>query len=208
MKQFDLSLYLVTDRSLALDRPLTDVVTEAVHGGVSVVQLREKTCTTREFYELGIALGAILKPLNVPLIINDRLDIALAVDADGLHIGQSDLPCDIARRLLGADKILGLSVETMAEVEAANNLDIDYIGVSPVFATPTKTDTLPPFGLEGLRQACSLSRHPAIAIGGINADNISIIMQQGAAGAAVVSAIMSAQNPRAAAYQLQGYIKQ
>ena len=203
MKNFDLSLYLVTDRNLSLGRPLELIVAEAVKGGVTMVQLREKDCNSHEFYELGIRLMRILKPLNIPLIINDRLDIALAVDADGLHIGQSDLPWQVARELLGKDKILGLSVETLAQVEQANGLDVDYIGISPVFATSTKTDTFQPFGLDGLKQACEISCLPAVAIGGINVANAVSILATGVEGIAVVSAISAAENPMLAARQLR-----
>jgi len=203
MKNFDLSLYLVTDRALSLGRPLEFIVEEAVKGGVTMVQLREKDCPSLEFYELGLKLKNLLAPMNVPLIINDRLDIALAVDADGLHIGQSDLPWQVARQLLGTDKILGLSVETQQQAEVANHLDVDYIGVSPVFATPTKTDTFQPFGLDGLKRACRTSKHPTVAIGGINRGNAASIIEHGAEGIAVVSAISSALDPVKAASDLK-----
>jgi thiamine-phosphate pyrophosphorylase len=208
MKAFDLSLYLVTDRTLSLGRPLEYVVEEAVKGGITMVQLREKDCSSLAFYELAVKLKKLLAPKNIPLIINDRLDIALAVDADGLHIGQNDLPWQVARRLLGPDKILGLSVETVGQAEEANQADIDYIGVSPVFATPTKTDTFQPFGLEGLCEVCRVSKYPAVAIGGINASNAAEIIAQGARGVAVVSAISSAGNPMEAAKELKEQIKQ
>ncbi len=207
MKSFDLSLYLVTDRDLSLGRSLEFIVEEAVKGGVTMVQLREKNCSSLEFYQLGLLLKALLKPQNIPFIINDRLDIALAVDADGLHIGQSDLPWDVARRLLGKDKILGLSVETMQQAEESNHLDIDYIGISPVFATPTKTDAFSPFGLEGVKAVSSVTRHPNVGIGGINLENAGQIMAHGANGIAVVSAIFSADNPRQAAELLKNAIK-
>ncbi|MDD4637393.1 MAG: thiamine phosphate synthase, partial [Bacteroidales bacterium] len=147
MKSFDLSLYLVTDRSLALDRSLEYVVEEAVQGGISMVQLREKDCTTKEFYELAMRLKKVLEPYHVPLIINDRVDIALACDAEGVHIGQSDMPYAIARKLLGKEKIIGLSVENLQDAIDANAFDIDYIGISPVFNTATKTDTATALGL-------------------------------------------------------------
>ena len=207
MKSLDLSLYLVTDRDLSLGRPLGFIVEEAVKGGVTMVQLREKNCNSKEFYELGIRLKKLLRAYNIPLIINDRLDIALAIDADGLHIGQSDLPWDVARRLLGKDKILGLSVETMQQAEESNDLDVDYIGISPVFGTPTKTDTLKPFGLNGVKSVSSITRHPNVAIGGINMQNAVQIMAHGANGIAVVSAISSAENPRLAAELLKNNIK-
>jgi thiamine-phosphate pyrophosphorylase len=207
MKSFDLSLYLVTDRDLSLGRPLEFIVEEALKGGVTMVQLREKNCSSLEFYRLGIRLKKLIKPYNIPLIINDRLDIALAVNADGLHIGQSDLPWNVARRLLGKNKILGLSVETMQQAEESNSLDIDYIGISPVFATPTKTDTFKPFGLIGVKSVSSITRHPNVAIGGINLENATQIMAHGANGIAVVSAISSAENPRLAAELLKNEIK-
>lgn len=208
MRPFDLSLYLVTDRNLSLGRPLDYIVEEAVKGGVTMVQLREKNCSSLEFYQLGLRLKALLKPQRIPLIINDRLDIALAVGADGLHLGQSDLPWNVARRLLGKDKILGLSVETMQQAEESNHLDIDYIGISPVFATPTKTDTLRPFGLEGVKAVSAVSRHPNVGIGGITVKNARQIIAHGANGIAVVSAISSARDPRQAAELLKNAIKQ
>jgi len=200
---FDLSLYLVTDRSLSLDRDMEWIVEEAVKGGVTMVQLREKECSTRDFIELAIRLKQKLAPYNVPLIINDRADVALAANADGLHIGQSDMQCNMARQLLGADKIIGLSVENMEQVYESNNMDVDYIGISPVFSTATKTDTAPPFGLEGIRDVMAICNHPAVAIGGINLTNIREIMAAGAHGIAVVSAICSAESPKAAAIELK-----
>ncbi len=207
MIPFDLSLYLVTDRELSLGRSLEFIVEEAVKGGVTMVQLREKNSGSREFYQLGLHLKKLLEPMDIPLIINDRLDIAMAVDADGLHIGQSDLPCDVARRILGNDKILGLSVETIQQARESNSMDIDYIGISPVFATPTKTDTCEPFGLVGVKEVSNISCHPSVAIGGINLENARKVMEQGANGIAVVSAISSAADPRLAAESLRNEIK-
>ena len=201
MKQA-LKLYLVTDRDLSLGRSLEEIVCEAVAGGVTIVQLREKDAATGEFVELARRLMAVLKPLGVPLIINDRVDVALAVDADGVHIGQSDMSYADARRLLGPDKIIGLSVENFEDLEAANALDVDYIGISPVYGTPTKTDTAEPFGLEGLRKAVQMSVHPTVAIGGMNASTVQDVMAAGTDGVAVVSAICSAPSPRAAAAEL------
>ena len=197
-----LRLYLVTDRPLSLGRDIEWIVSEAVKGGATVVQLREKDIDTREFIELALKLKPILREAGVPFIINDRLDVALAVDADGVHIGQSDMPYETARRLLGPDKIIGLSVETLAEVLEANSLDVDYIAVSPVYSTATKTDTAPPFGLEGLREAVKASRHLVVAIGGMNAKTAPAVFAAGADGIAVVSAICSAPNPEAAAREL------
>ena len=207
MKSFDLSLYLVTDRSLSLGRSLESVVFDAAEGGVTMVQLREKDCSTLEFYQQAMLLKECLRPYHIPLIINDRLDIALACDAEGLHIGQSDIPYDIARKLLGKDKIIGLSVECLQDAVDANELDVDYIGISPVFGTPTKTDTAPALGLEGIREIVKISRHPAVGIGGINQTNAADIIEAGADGISVVSAIMSASDPKQAAFQLMNIIQ-
>lgn len=202
-----LKLYLVTDRGLCPEgRSLVQTVKEAVEGGVTMVQLREKDIDTRTFIEEALELKALLGPLGVPLIINDRVDVALASDADGVHIGQSDMPYSIARRLLGPDRIIGLSVENMDQVAQANALGVDYIGVSPVFATPTKTDTARPFGLEGLREAVNLSHHPTVAIGGMNALTAADVMAAGTDGIAVVSAIIAAPDPRAAAEELKNIV--
>ena len=197
-----LKLYLVTDRPLSLGRPIEEIVREAVAGGVTMVQLREKEASTGEFIELARSLKALLAPLGIPLIINDRVDVALAVDADGVHIGQSDMAYEEARRLLGRDKIIGLSVENFNDLEVANLLDVDYVGISPVYGTPTKSDTAEPFGLEGLKRAVALSLHPTVAIGGMNSATIGEVMKAGADGVAVVSAICSAPSPKRAAEEL------
>lgn len=198
-----LKLYLVTDRTLSLGRSLEEVVTKAVAGGVTMVQLREKDAPTRAFVDLARRLMAVLKPLNVPLIINDRVDVALAVDADGVHIGQHDMAYEDVRRLVGRDKIIGLSVESFDDIHKANALDVDYIGISPVFGTPTKTDTAEPFGLEGLHKAVALSVHPTVGIGGMNQDTAAAVMQTGCDGIAVVSAICSAEQITDAAKALR-----
>ena len=206
MMKLDLSLYLVTDRGLALARPLQTIVEKAVKGGVTVIQLREKDCSSREFLELAIGLKRLLKPKGIPLIINDRLDIALAADADGLHVGQSDLPWNTARHLLGRNKIIGLSVESLEQAVEANTADVDYIAVSPVFFTPTKTDTKMPFGIEGVHEVAAITRHPLVAIGGINHSNAQQVMAAGADGIAVVSAIVSAPDPEKATRELKNII--
>jgi thiamine-phosphate pyrophosphorylase len=203
---FDLSLYLVTDRTLSQGRDIEWIVKEAVEGGVTMVQLREKDCSTRDFIELAIRLKKSLLSHHIPLIINDRLDVALAADADGLHIGQSDMPYQMARHLFGKNKIIGLSVENMEQARQANSIDVDYIGISPVFNTATKTDTSAPFGLEGIREVMSFSNHPAVAIGGVNLLNTANIMEAGSNGIAVVSAICSANDPKQAALELKKII--
>lgn len=206
MNNFDISLYLVTDSNLSKGRPLHYIVEEAVKGGVTMVQLREKNISTREFYQLAVSLKETLQSMNVPLIINDRLDIAFAVNADGLHIGQSDLPYDVARRLMGRDKIIGFSVETIEQARNANHLDVDYIGLSPVFLTNTKTDINTPLGLEGVKNIASFIKHKTVAIGGINETNAGEVIVNGADGIAVVSAIVSHENPRKAAAELKSII--
>lgn len=202
MRIEQLRLYLVTDRAFLAGRDMASVVREAVAGGVTMVQLREKHLDTRAFVEEAIALKEALQDTGVPLIINDRLDVALASGADGVHIGQSDMPYPIARKLLGPNAIIGLSVENMDQVRQAETLDVDYIGVSPVFSTPTKEDTAAPFGLEGLQQAAEISTHPIVAIGGMNLSNVSDVIKHGADGIALVSAIMGSDGPRKASQQL------
>ena len=207
MKREALKLYLVTDRNLARGRRIEDIVTEAVAGGVTMVQLREKDIDTRSFIDLALKLKDTLRPYGVPLIINDRVDVALASDADGVHIGQSDMPYAMARKLLGPDRIIGLSVENFDQIEEANALDVDYIGVSPVFATPTKTDTAEPFGLDGLRKAVNMSVHPTVAIGGMNERTAADVMACGTDGIAVVSAIVCATDPKESSKNLLQIIR-
>lgn len=206
MKKEDLKLYLVTDRGLAHGRAIEDIVEKAVKGGVTMVQLREKDIATRDFIALALKMKEVLKPYGVPLIINDRVDVALASDADGVHIGQSDMPYRMARALLGPSKIIGLSVENFGQIEEAESLDVDYIGISPVFATPTKTDTAAPFGLEGLRKAVKMSSHPTVAIGGMNMETAADVIACGTDGIAVVSAIVCADDPEQASCRLNDII--
>jgi thiamine-phosphate pyrophosphorylase len=200
--QIDYSLYLVTDRGLSCGRSTAAVVADAVEGGVSCVQLREKNCSTRTFIEEAIALQKILRPRGVPLIINDRIDVAMAVGADGVHLGQDDMPLTDARRILGEQVIIGISVESLEDARRAAAGGADYLGVSPVFATPTKTDTAPPLGLAGLSAIRKIVDLPLVAIGGINVQNCASVIAAGADGLAVVSAIVSAPSPQKAAEEL------
>jgi thiamine-phosphate pyrophosphorylase len=199
----DFGLMLVTDRALAAGRSLEDIVDAAVRGGVTVVQLREKDRPTREFLEIARRLRTRLDRSGIPLIVNDRVDVALAAGAAGVHLGQDDLPVAEARRLLGPKAIIGLSVETPEQAAAAEAWDVSYLGVSPVFATPTKTDTKTPWGLEGLRRLRGLSRITLVAIGGVNASNASGVLAAGADGLAVVSAVCAAPDPERAARRLR-----
>jgi thiamine-phosphate pyrophosphorylase len=201
-----LRLYLVTDQPSLKGRTLTDVVLAAVQGGVTCVQLREKHLNSRDFHALAVALMDLLQPFDVPLVINDRLDIALACKAQGVHLGQSDMPVATARALLPPDVFIGWSVETMDHVHMSGQLPVDYLGVSPVFATPTKTDTATPWGLEGLQRVRTATPLPLVAIGGIHLNNAAAVLQAGADSLAVVSAICSADDPMHASQQLRDLI--
>ena len=203
---FDCSLYLVTDRRLSLGRTTIEIVRAAVEGGVTCVQLRDKHASTREFLDEARRVREMLAGTNVPLIINDRLDVALAVGADGVHLGQNDLPVADARRLVGERLVIGVSAESVADAIRAEAEGADYIGVSPVFTTPTKMDTAPPLGLEGLRAIRRTVRLPLVAIGSIRHDNAAEVLRAGADGLAVVSAIVSAPCPRMAAAALRQQI--
>jgi thiamine-phosphate pyrophosphorylase len=199
-------LYLVTDRGLCGQRSLEDVVRLAVRGGIACVQLREKQISTRKFIEEARSIKKLLEPYKIPLIINDRVDVALACGADGVHIGQDDMSYAEARLLTGKKAIIGLSVERWEDVEESQKLDIDYIGVSPVFATQTKTDTKGAWGLAGLAKIKAFSRHPIVAIGGINESNAADVVKAGADCLAVVSAICAAHDPEVAARKINSII--
>lgn len=202
-----LRLHLVTDRALCGARDLLSVVEAAVRGGASCVQLREKALATRAFVESARALKALLAPLGMPLIVNDRLDVALACGADGVHVGQADMPASVVRRLMpGA--LIGLSIESLEQLREAEREPVDYFGVSPVFATPTKHDAAPALGLEGLRAMRRLTRRPLVAIGGIDAGNVGDVMNAGADGVAVVSALCAAPDPLVAARGLRAAMRQ
>ncbi len=204
----DYSLYLVTDQRLCLGRNLVDVVMEAVAGGVNIVQIREKDSDTRDFFQLAKSIKKALSNSSVPLIINDRVDVALACQADGVHVGQSDLPCSVVREMIGPDKILGVSINTCEQLREALQSDVDYLSLSPVFPTPTKADTTEPFGIEGLARARQMTDRPLITIGGINKSNLREIISTGMDGIAVVSAICSAPSPETAARELAGIIRE
>jgi thiamine-phosphate pyrophosphorylase len=172
-----------------------------------MVQLREKHLSTRLFIDEARRIKRLLALYKVPLIINDRVDVALAAGAEGVHIGQDDMPYPEARRLLGGAAIIGLSVETEEQVREAEAFDVAYLGVSPIFDTPTKTDTKGSWGLEGLARVRKLSRHPLVAIGGISEVNAESVIRTGADCIAVVSALSSAPDPRKAAERLNGIIQ-
>ena len=201
----DYSLYLCTDRNLLNGKNFEETIELAIKGGVSIVQLREKNCSSREFLEIATSIKKITSKYKIPLIINDRIDIALAVNADGVHVGQDDLPCKTAREILGEEKIIGVSVSTVetaikAEIDGAN-----YIGVGAIFKTSTKTDA-EIVSLETLKKIRDSVKIPVVAIGGINKNNLPQI-KNFIDGVAVVSAIISDKNPELAAKDLLQILK-
>lgn len=201
-KKFDPSLYLVTDPALTRGRSVLEIVRAAVTGSATLVQLREKDATTREFITKALELRKFLNDAGVPLIINDRVDVALAARADGVHLGADDMPYQMARELLGPDAIIGMSVQSVEEAVAASSVGPDYIAVSPVFATGTKPDHAPPLELGGLRDIRRRVSNRLIAIGGITAENAADVIAAGADGIAVVTALTMADDPAVAARDL------
>ncbi len=197
----DYSLYLCTDRGLMTTDTVEESVELALDGGCTVIQLREKTCSSREFYELALRVKAITSRRGVPLIINDRVDICLAAGADGVHVGQSDLPADQVRRLLGEDRILGVSARTLEEALEAQANGADYLGVGAMYATSTKTDAevVSMDTLRAIRRAVEI---PIVVIGGINRDTVEHFKGMGIDGLAVVSAVVAQKDIRAAAQEL------
>jgi thiamine-phosphate pyrophosphorylase len=201
--RLDYRLYLVTDAGLSRGRPAAEVVAAAIRGGVTMVQYREKSAATLAMLEEAREIRRLCARAGVPFIVNDRLDVALAAGADGVHVGQDDLPAAAARRLIGPDRILGVSAGTPEEARRAQEDGADYIGASPIFATPTKPDAPPAMGVEGLRRLAAAVSVPVVAIGGMNARNAALIVAAGAAGAAVVSAIVAAEDVEAAAREIR-----
>ncbi|GAB3319153.1 thiamine phosphate synthase [Larkinella ripae] len=197
-------LYLVTDAGIngQAGHTVPYLVEEACRAGVRWVQVREKTASTRAFVELGTALKQITQAYGARLIVNDRVDVALAIDADGVHVGQDDMPPRLVRHLIGPDKLIGLSVNNLAELQTAAGTAVDYLGIAAVFPTGTKDDTSSLLGLEGLREICRRTTLPTFAIGGINAHNIRAVLQTGVTGAAVVSAICGQSSPYEATREL------
>jgi thiamine-phosphate pyrophosphorylase len=207
---FDLSVYLVTDPVLSGARPLEEIVAQAIAGGATMVQLRDPHAKGRALAETGRRLLAATRAHGVPLIVNDRADVAFAIGADGVHLGQSDIDATDARRMLGPDAIIGVSIANSAELEASRHAlsSIDYLGVGPVFATGTKPDAGEAIGLEGIswmRRAVDL---PLVAIGGIKAENTGDVIAAGCDGVAVVSAIVAAADPAAATRRIGEAVKE
>ena len=204
-RAFDPTLYLVTDPELAPAGALADVVAAAVRGGVTLVQLRDKRADGRALLEQAQMLKAVLDPVGVPLLVNDRVDVAHAAGV-GCHVGQSDLPPAAARTILGPDAILGVSLDEAAQLRTVDPALVDYIAYGPFAATATKADAGRPVGAAGLAAVSKLTLLPLIAIGGINVGNVAAAVRAGADGIAVVSAIMAASDPEGAARELRAAI--
>ncbi|WP_368490185.1 thiamine phosphate synthase [Clostridium sp. BJN0013] len=200
--ELDYSLYLVTDRNVLKGKPLYEAVEQAILGGVTLIQLREKDASTREFYEQALEVKKITEAYNIPLIINDRVDIAQAVDAEGVHLGQSDMPLIAARNILGKDKIIGISVGNIEEALEAEKNGADYVGIGTIFFTGTKKDIDIPIGIEGLKSIYNSINIPAVAIGGINENNFREVLSTGIDGISVVSAILGKNDIEIAAKAL------
>ena len=203
----DLGVYLVIGPDTTRGRRIGDVALAAVSGGATVVQLRQKTEGTRAFVEEARALVAALRPRGVPVIVNDRVDVALAAGADGVHVGQNDMRPADARRLLGPGAIVGLSVSNAAEARAVDAGVVDYVGVGPVFPTPSKHDAAPALGLDGVADVCRLLSLPTVAIGGIDCENASEVLATGVQGVAVISAICLADEPAFSAARLAAAVR-
>jgi thiamine-phosphate pyrophosphorylase len=202
----DLSLYFVTDAQLSAGRGLVATVLAAVRGGATIVQLRDPLAKAGALVEQGRALLAALRPLGVPLIINDRPDVARAIDADGVHVGQGDLPAEAARAILGPDAIVGLSITAPQEMAGVPWDAVDHLGVGPVVSRGVKPDAAEPMGLAGLAACVRLSRKPIVAIGGMDAASAGPCIAAGAAGVAAVAAIAGADDPEASARELKSRV--
>jgi thiamine-phosphate diphosphorylase len=208
IKNVNYSLYVVTDAKLARDRSQREIVAAAIRGGATIVQYREKNASTRQMIGEALALRDLCHAHGVPFIVNDRVDVALAVDADGVHVGQDDMPAFLARRLMGPEKIVGVSAENIEQALAAIADGADYVGVGAVFATPTKSDAGEPIGLQGLTQVARASAIPVVGVAGINASNAARVIRAGAVGIAVVSAIVGADNVERAARELRKIVEE
>jgi thiamine-phosphate pyrophosphorylase len=201
----DYSLYLVTDRDILVDSDICTDVEEAIKGGVTLVQIREKSIGTLEFYNLAVEIKTITDKYKIPLIINDRIDIAQAIDAAGVHLGQYDMPADIARNIIGNNKILGVSASTLEEAQKAERQGADYIGVGAMFKTTTKEDACS-VSIDSLKEIKEGISIPVVAIGGISEKNVASLKPTNIDGIAVVSAILGRKSVRIAAENLRNLI--
>ncbi len=207
MKKFDTSLYFITDSSNYTEQEFLNRVEKALQGGVTLIQLREKDKTTREYIELAQKAHNITKKYNVPLIIDDRVDVALAVDAEGVHVGQSDMPVYLARKLMGENKIIGATTKTVQQAKEAFEQGADYLGVGAIYPTTTKVKTVLT-STDTLRDICNAVPIPVNAIGGLNKDNIDVLEGVPISGICVVSAIMKADDPKKATEELKARAKE
>ena len=203
----DYRLYFVTDPVLCLQHGLIETAIRAVDGGATIIQLRDPNAKGRQLYQDAEALLDVLRPRHIPLIINDRIDVAIAAGANGVHMGQSDLPVTAARTMMGDKALIGLSIDRADQITEQEETMCDYFGAGPVYATQTKSDALPPIGTEGVRAIVQTTHRPVVAIGGIGFQQMSDIMDTGVAGVAVVSAIACAEHPERAAASLRALIE-
>lgn len=207
MKTIDWRLCLIADTESVGDRNLVSIVYQAVTAGVNLVQLRAKNLNSSEFFHLAFEVSQLLSPLDITLIINDRADIALACEADGVHLGKDDLPLIEARRVLGENKIIGISANTLEDAMVAQAKGADYLGVGPIYPTSSKVDAGPALGIEWLASIRKSIDIPILAVGGINAPNAHECIAAGASGIAVISAILEAHDTAKAVYDLLETIK-
>jgi len=201
-----LALHVLTDRDWSRGRDMLSVAKAAIAGGATVIQLRDKAASTRQLVAEGLALRRLTRQHGVLLIVNDRVDVALAVEADGAHVGQDDMTADLARRLLGPDRLLGVSTGSLEEAEAATTAGADYFGVGPIYATRAKADAGAPTGPALLRAIAARFATPLVAIGGITTENAGEAIQAGAAGVAVITAVVAADDIAAAARRLRAAV--
>ena len=202
MKKFDTSLYFITDSTGFSEDEFLYRIEEGLKGGVTLLQLREKDKTTREYIKIAEKVHELTKKYNVPLIIDDRTDVALAINAEGVHVGQSDMPVFMARKILGENKIVGATAKTVEQAKEAYEQGADYLGVGAIYPTTTKVKTVLT-STQTLDEICESVPIPVNAIGGLNKDNIDILKGINIAGVCVVSAIMKAENPKQAAIELK-----
>ena len=202
MKNFDTTLYFITDSTGFSEEEFLSRVEQALKGGVTLLQLREKEKTTREYIALAEKVHKLTRKYNIPLIIDDRIDVAMAVNAEGVHLGQSDMPVDIARKILGEDKIIGATAKTVPQALEAYANGADNLGVGAIYPTTTKVKTVLT-SVDTLKEIVKAVPIPVNAIGGLNKDNIDILENTGIAGVCVVSAIMKADNPQKAAEEIK-----
>ncbi|KOR25750.1 thiamine phosphate synthase [Clostridium sp. L74] len=200
--EINYELYLITDRRFLKGRELKKVIEDAILGGVTIVQVREKDISTREFFKVAKEVKEVTDYYKVPIIINDRLDIAQAIDADGVHLGQKDMPLNIARKILGKDKLIGISVGNLKEALEAENNGADYLGIGTIFPTGSKKDVDAIIGIDGLSQVKNSISIPSVAIGGINKTNFKDVLKTGIEGISVISAILDEDNVKLAANNL------